>query len=151
MLKPIFLVWAVMLLLIVERPQSDKFTKYKPVEAYETRSGILVMPRYSDDRQVCEIVLERHHYSNETAELDSTMPREVITQIADELAPPSERGPLTTTLGRDDLSAYSGNSVTTFADYKYVSIRIFGIASPAGIAAAGDVVAVIHWNDRKCQ
>ncbi len=131
--------------------QGDRFSKYRAVEAYEIRPGILMVPKYASDRQVCEIVLERHHYSNETASLDSTMPREVITQIADELAPPSERGPLTTTLGRDYLSAYSGNSVTTFADYKNVSIRIFGIASPAGNAAAGDVVAVIHWNDRKCQ
>jgi hypothetical protein len=131
--------------------QGDGFSKYRAVEAYEIRPGILMMPKYASDKQVCEIVLERHHYSNETASLDSTMPREVITQIADELAPPRERGPLTTALGRDYLSAYSGNSVTTFADYKNVSIRIFGIASPAGTAAAGDVVAVIHWNDRKCQ
>jgi len=71
--------------------------------------------------------------------------------MVDELVPLSERCPLTTNLGREYLSAYRGNSVTTFADYKDVSIRIFGIASPTGGASVGDVVAVIHWIDRKCQ
>jgi hypothetical protein len=87
----------------------------------------------------------------ETAELDSTMPREVILDIANEIVPPRERGPVMTNVGREYLSAYAGNSVTTFADYKNVSIRIFGSASSASGAAGGDVVAVIRWNDRKCQ
>ena len=138
-------------LLLFAGAQGGKFSKYRAVEAYEIRPGILMVPKHTSDGQACEIVLERHHFSNETASLDSTMPHEVITQMVDELVPPSERGPLTTNLGREYLSAYSGNSVTTFADYKNVSIRIFGIASPAGGASAGDVVAVIHWNDRKCQ
>ena len=145
------LVCIVASLLLFAGAQGDKFSKYRAVEAYEIRSGILMVPKYSSDGQACEIVLERQHFSNETASLDSTTPHEVITQMVDELVPPSERGSLTTNLGREYLSAYSGNSVTTFADYKNVSIRIFGIASPAGGASAGDVVAVIHWNDRKCR
>jgi hypothetical protein len=110
-----------------------------------------MMPRYSDAHEVCEIVLERHHYANETANLDSTMPRDVITKIVDELAPPGERGPVVDNVGKDYLSAYTGNAVTTFADYRNVSIRIFGTASAAGDGTAGDVVAVIRWNNTKCQ
>jgi len=109
--------------------QNERFFKYPAVEAYEIRPGMLMMPRYSDGHEVCEIVLERNHYSNETANLDSTMPRDVISQMVDELAPPGERGPIVGNLGNDYISAYTGNAVTTFADYKNVSIHIFGIAS----------------------
>ena len=149
MSKLICLACAVMSLCFLEGSQSGRFLKYRAIEAYEIRPGILMMPKYSDDGQVCEATIEKHHYSNEGANLDSSIRREVIIQIADELVPLNERGPLITDMGREYISAYSGNSVTTYADYKNVSIRIFGIASPVG--SAGDIVAVIHWNNRKCQ
>ena len=48
------------------------------------------------------------------------------------LCRPTREVPLTTNIDKKYLSAYSSNSFTTFADYKNVSIRIFGIASPTG-------------------
>jgi hypothetical protein len=51
-------------LLLFGAAQGDKFSKYRAVEAYEIRPGILMLPRYSSDRQPCEVVVERHHYSN---------------------------------------------------------------------------------------
>jgi hypothetical protein len=145
MSKTIGFACTVMCLFLSVRPQNDKFLKYRAVESYEIRPGILMMPRYSEDGQVCEVAVERRHFSN----LDSTIPREMLTQIADELVPAGERGPVNPNLGREYLSAYSGNGVTTFADYKNVSIHIFGVASPIGFA--GDIVAVIRWNNRRCR
>ena len=136
------------LFLFIKSPD-DRFIKYRSVEAYEVRPTILMMPSYTTDGQICRIELEKRHFKNETALLDSTMSHEVITQIFDELVPSGEKGPLIPNLGTDYLSLYGGNSVTTFAEYKNVSISIFGIASP--IASAGDVVAVISWKNRKCQ
>jgi hypothetical protein len=148
--KLIGLVCAAMLLLLSANHGREQFAKYKPVEAYEIRPGILMMPRYSADGQVCEIVIEKHHYSNDTAILGSTIPRELIIQIVDELVPINERGPLLpTNLGREYLALYGGNSYTAFADYKNVSIDIAGNASPIGFA--GDIVATIHWKNLKCQ
>jgi hypothetical protein len=43
--------------------QSSRFSKYKTVEAYEIGPGILMMPNFSSDGQVCEIGLEILHYS----------------------------------------------------------------------------------------
>jgi hypothetical protein len=148
MLKLTAVVCTVMALFSM-RSQNEKFSHYKSIETYEVRPGILMMPKYAADGQVCEITLERNHYSDDTAKLDSTIPRNVITEIADELAPVSERGPVTTNFGKEYMSAYAGNGITTFADYQNVSIRIFGIASP--ITSAGDVVAVIEWKKRTCK
>jgi hypothetical protein len=146
MVKLIGLVLAVTLPMLVVKPDSAKFQKYKAVETYEVRPGILMLPNYASDGQVCRIELEKRHYSNEAAFLDSKIPHEVMIQIINELVPPNERGPLTMNFGTEYMSEYSGNSVTTFAEYKNVSIDIYSEAK-----SAGDVVALIKWKNLKCQ
>jgi hypothetical protein len=95
-----------------------------------------------------ENTLEKNHYSNGTAYLDSSIPRETFIELADELVPQSERGKQTVNFGKEYISAYGGNGVATFADYENVSIEISGIASP--VASAGDIVAIIKWKKRTC-
>jgi hypothetical protein len=126
--------------------QNERFSKYKRVDAYEVRRGILIMPRYSANGQVCMIVVQKDHYVDDVALLDSTVPREVVTQIFDELVPPGERGPRTTDDEIARLSLYAGNSVTSRLDYKNVSLEISRLAS-----SPDDIVAVIQWKDRLCQ
>jgi hypothetical protein len=137
---------AIAFLLLPVNSQNERFSKYQRVEAYEVRPGILMMPRYSANGQVCMVVVQKDHYVNEVALLDSTLPREVVTQIFDELVPPSERGPLGTNNEMARLSVYSGNSVTSRLDYKNVSFEISRQAS-----SPGDIVAVIQWKGRSCQ
>ncbi len=146
MAKLIGLVCALALLLFPAKPQNERFSKYKRVEAYEVRPGVLMMPAYSANGRVCMVVLQKEHYVNGVADLDSTLPREVVTQIFDELVPPSERGPLTTNKEFDRLSVYTGNSVTSLHDYENVSFGISRLAS-----SPGDIVAVIQWRGRACQ
>jgi hypothetical protein len=137
------------LLLFAGAADRGRFAKYKAVETYEVRPGILMMPTYTGDGQVCEIVIERHHYVGGVANLYTTIPREEVLKIVDELVPASERGPADTKLGDRPVSLYSGNSVTTVSDYANVSIDIVGQASSPG--NAGDMVALIRWKNRKCQ
>jgi hypothetical protein len=146
MMRLIGLTCAIAFLLFPAKPQNERFSKYKRVEAYEVRPGILMMPRYSADGQVCMVVVQKDHYVNGVAVLDSTLPREVVTQIFDELVPPSERGPLSTNNEMARLSVYSGNGVTSLLDYKNVSFDISRQAS-----SAGDIIAVIQWKGRSCQ
>jgi hypothetical protein len=147
MLKMLSIV-PVVALLFLARPQSDKFSRYKSIETYEVRPGILMMPRYTEGGEVCEMTLEKHHYSNGTAYLGSTIPRETIIELTNELVPQSERGRQTMGFGKEYMSAYGGNGVATFAEYENISIEISGIASP--VASAGDIVVVIKWKKRKC-
>lgn len=154
MSKLVGLACSAMLLLLAARPQSDRFSKYKAVEAYEIRPGILMMPRYSADGQVCEIGLERRHYSPEEIHLDSTLSRNLIDQIADELAPASERGKRITEIGMGGLIVQAGNGITTNTEYENVSIQIYSNVLPPSRKreiVVDDVAATIHWKNRKCQ
>ena len=149
MSKLIGLTCTVMFVFLFVKPQNERFSKYRAVETYEIRPGVLMMPTYSDEGQVCEITVERQHYSNETVYLDSTLPRELITQIADELVPAKERGPMVTDKEMARVSVYIGNGVTSFVDYQNVSIEIDGKSRPA--SEAGDIGALIKWKNRRCR
>jgi hypothetical protein len=153
MSKLIGLAFAAMLLLPSANPVREKFAKYKAIEAYEIRPGILMMPRYSDDGQVCEIGLEKLHYSPEIIRLDSSLESKDIDQIFDELVPANERGPrLNDSSG--DLIVRSGHGMTTNVEYENVLIQIVDkelSSSRHGVTVEGAIVATIHWKHRKCQ
>jgi hypothetical protein len=146
MAKLTVLACAIAFLLFPANSQNERFSKYKRVEAYEVRPGILMMPRYSANGQICMAVVQKDHYVSGVAVLDSGLPREVVTQIFDELAPPSERGPLSMNDEMARLSFYGGNSVAWFLDYKNVSLDVSRLAS-----SPDDIVAVIQWKNRSCQ
>lgn len=148
MFKLTILTYTVALLFLPIGPQNAKFSKYKAVEAYEIRPGILMMPQYSEDGQVCEITLERTNAAAETINLTPTLPRKTVMELVDELAPVGERGPRTMDFGRDYVSQHTGESVTTFAEWENVAVNIYGRASTRG--ESGDVVVTIHWKKRTC-
>jgi hypothetical protein len=136
------------LLFSLLRPQREAFSKYTSVEAYEIRPGILIMPRYSNNGQVCEIAVEKSHYTSTAIDLDSTLPREEFIRIVDELAPSNERGRLAIDFNDEYLSLYTGNSVTTFKEYENISINIYGKTSPKD--GVRDVAATVSWKKRAC-
>ena len=137
---------AIAFVLLPVNSQNERFSRYKRVEAYEVRPGILMMPRYAADGQVCEVAIQKDHYFNGMIQYDSTLPPRVVIQILDELAPPAERGPLTINDELARLSLYAGNSVTSFLDYKNVSLDVSRPTS-----SPDDIVAMIQWKGRSCQ
>ncbi|HUA02209.1 MAG TPA: hypothetical protein VMB02_17865 [Candidatus Aquilonibacter sp.] len=147
------LIGAVIALLLVPSvsPDRERFAKYKAVEAYEVPPGLLVLPTYSADGQVCEIGLERLHYSPELIRLDSTLSREEIDQIFDKLVPADERGPQSKDLA-GSLITQGGGSLTTTVDFQNVSIQIYGAAvSKKHSITVDEVAATLKWKKRKCQ
>jgi hypothetical protein len=139
---------ALALLFLSARPQIGKFSKYKSIEAFEVRPGILMIPKYAQDGQVCEITLETTNVDAPVVNLTPTLPRNTVLELVDELAPVNERGPRTMDFGRDYISQHSGGSVTTFAEWENVAVDIHGRASNR--CAPGDVVAEIRWKKRTC-
>lgn len=146
MLRLISLVCVVALLWPVAEPQHGRFSGHTPVEAYEIRPGILIMPKYTGAGQLCQVVIQRDHYTNGVVDLDSTLSREVVTQVFDELVPPAERGPFTTDKALEGLSLYGGGVVTTHFDYEHV---LLDISRPA--SSPDYVVALVTWKGRDCQ
>jgi hypothetical protein len=153
MLRLIGAVLAVTLLSPSFNSTHEGFAKYKAVEAYEVRPGILMMPNYSADGHVCEIGLATRHYSPELIRLDSDLSRTEIDQIFEEIVPDSERGPRvedptgTLIMGR-------GKGITTNIDYEYVSVQIYSevTSQPKKKPVVADTIAgVIRWKNRECQ
>lgn len=141
------------LLLVAATPVRERFEKYKAVEAYEIRPGVLMMPRYSGDGQVCEIALERLHYSPDTIRLDSSLKRKEIDQIFEELVPSDERGQRAKDF-EGTLITQGGHSVSTNIDFENVAIQIVSEQLPAsgkGEIAERDIVATIQWKHRACE
>ncbi len=154
MSKLIGLVVAVMLFLPTATPDRQRFANYQAVEAYEIRPGILMMPRYSVEGQVCEIGLEKLHYSPEKIRLDSDLSRQEISQIFEELVPSTERGPKPTSLLEQGMTTVSGRGMVSDEEYRNISIRIFGEYSPADGkdgATLDEVAATLTWKNRKCK
>jgi hypothetical protein len=132
---------------------NNQFNGYRAVEAFEIRPGILMIPRHSVDGQVCEIGLEKLHYSPEKIRLDSDLSRQEISQIFDELVPNAERGPKPTSLLEQGMTTVSGRGMIDDEEYQNVSIRIFGSYSPDGKGGGtlDEVAATLTWKNRKCK
>jgi len=142
----------VLLLFLTASPQEKTMAKYKAVETYEVRPGILMFPSYSEEGQVCQIGLERRHYSPQMIRLDSTLARKDVDEVVDELAPASERGPKSQN-PLDDLIHVVGPGMTTFEQYENITVQIEStvIASSKKKSTVEDVAAVITWKHRKCK
>ena len=138
-----------MLLLLGQSQQHENFSKYKAVEAYEIRPGILMMPKYAADGQVCEIGLERRRYSPESISLDGDIPDKDLDEIVDEIVPPAERGL------KDEIERTNedGGGLTTFRNYENVSVQIFSHVlydAKRKIKAEPNIAVIISWKNRKC-
>lgn len=157
MLKPMILVVFGMVLLPATVPKHANFARYKAVEAYEIRPGILMIPTYSVEGQVCQIGLEELHFSPEKIRLDSNLSREEIDQIFQELVPTSERGPRPKNPVEQVIGGYlSGRAIVSDEEYQNVSIRIYGAVSgklfdtDKSGATVIEMVATLKWKNRDC-
>lgn len=140
-----------LLFLLTASPQNNTFLKYKAVEAYEVRPGILMFPRYAEDGQVCEVGLERLHYSPEKIVLYSTLYRQDIDAIVDELAPASERGARSGG-PTDGLVSMMGHGMTAIEQYEHVTVQIHSaLTGNLEKSTIDPIAAVIMWRDRLCK
>ena len=153
MLKMAFLGSSAVLLFGMGLMTKQQFTKYRSVEAYEVRPGILMLPRFTADDQVCEIGLQRLLYSPDLVRVNADLSRKDIDQVLDELVPTNERGkPVESPV--DGLITESGQSMVTSMDFENVVINIYGATAPQGRkggVTTSEVVATVKWKKRTCR
>lgn len=146
------------LLFLAAKPQNDKFSKYKSIEAYEIRPGILMMPRYADDGQVCEIGLERWHYRPNFIDMDSGLERKDIDEIVDEITPIDERGPQPKDTSKRGAGFIAGRVIVMNEEYENIEIQIYRSFSghidkkhQINMSNSENIAAIVKWKNRKCQ
>lgn len=120
---------------------------YPRMESYEIRPGVLAMPKYADDGELCQVSIEKLHIQQSGVELGvPTIPRETVLKMIDELAPPSERGKAISQLaGFDYIDVINGTADIAAANYEKVLVQIYGSTS-----LPGDVAVVLRWKKKAC-
>lgn len=133
---------------VLGQTSDELAAKYPVVSAYQVRPGILMTAKYADDGQVCEMTIEKRHYSaRREVDLSSNIPSKLIDQLTDDLVPETERGPATSRYLSDDSYVAGGVSYIK-RDFEKVSIEIHGSTSES--CNGGDEVVVIRWKKRAC-
>jgi hypothetical protein len=143
------LIASICLLAFVAGSSSDRIRKYHAVEAYEIRPGIVVTPVYTASHDICEISIEKRHYSNNSVDMDATMPKEQILSLFDELVAKEERGGPGWKLPPDtEITEIDSDILTTRIPYENVTLAIFGKKDSPDRQKY--VAAIISWNNLPC-
>ncbi len=122
------------------------FRQYRSVESYEIRPGILITPVYSAEGEVCELSIEKRHYSNSAVDLDAAMPKEQVRLLFDELAPQRERGQPGLKLPEGtEVTEVDGGIRTTRILYENVFLTMYG-----RVESQKFVAAIITWKRQDC-
>ena len=147
------LIILIMLIMSNATTTQQRFAKYQKIEAYEVRPGILIMPRYTADGEVCEIGLQRLFYSTNLTKGDPGLDRLEVEQILDELVPEDERGkPSKDTVS--NLIIRSGQGVALIKDYEKVSIHYISTIEPSKRKheiKSDEIIAIVKWKQRVCR
>ena len=155
MAKLFWLVGMAAALVTVASGQSDQFSKYNRVEAYEARPNVLMMPRYTTSNQVCEIGFQKRLYSPNLVSTISDFSSQEIDELLDEFAPENVRGPRVVGLVPGNAVLFSGRVMTTSREYQNVVVRTYSAQfdgwKKGTIYTSGEIVMTITWKGRSCK
>jgi hypothetical protein len=143
------LIVSICLLAFVVGPSSNKFAKYHAVEVYEIGPGLMIMPTYTAEHDLCEISIEKRHYASKGVDMDGAMSKEQVLSLFDELVPKKERGgpgwklPADTEISEADLGM-----LVTRIPYENMNLAMYGKKdSPE---KQKYIAAIISWNKQSC-
>ncbi len=129
----------------------DGFKQYPSVESYEIRPGIVITPVYSANQDICEISVERRHYSNNTVDMDALMSKEQILSIFDELVSKDERGWAGWKIPGDiEITEVDSGMLTTRIPYENVTLSMYGKKIVLKTDSQKYVAAIISWKKVQC-
>lgn len=141
---------SICLLVSVATPSSDRFRNYHAVKAYAIRPGIIMTPFYATNGDLCEISIEKRHYSDNRVDMDAAMPEEQIISMFDELVPEEERGGLKFNLPPgSEMGESDFGMLTTFIPYKNVTLLMDGKKDRPDRQKY--IAAIISWNKQTCK
>lgn len=106
-------------------------------------------PTYSENGDVCSIVVEKRRFSSNTIDLESELSAEQINSIFDQVAAKKNRGQPSWGSGTGgSLTIINGPAIVTTTDYENVSLQMF--ANARKVTSTGYVAAIITWKKSEC-
>jgi hypothetical protein len=135
---------------------ADLDRKYRKVTSYELKPGIVMIPKYAEDGNVCEMSVESHPASGI---LGATFSDEEVTNIINELVPEPQRGRDLKT-GKYDKwlnTMISSGVADTEYYYENISIHVYSATrveqsgDEQSLVPSGNVLIVIKWLKRACK
>lgn len=135
--------------LLAAQTAADLNARYKPIQSYEIRPGILMIPNFSADGQLCRALIVRSHLNGEVVTPDSSVDLDPnkLQLLIDELAPPASRGKL---LKPDDISTVLGGGEMRESEFENVTVLHVG-AFRGEKCDSPDVLILISWKQRGCR
>jgi hypothetical protein len=127
----------------IAQTATDLSTKYHSAIYYEIRPGVIMLPQFATDGQVCEMDIERWHKTESGVNFGSSFTNTEVRQIVDELVSQRERGNDVT----EPLNSFvDGGFSTTQYKYGNIIVTVHGITRPQ----PEDMVITITWTKRTC-
>jgi hypothetical protein len=126
---------------------SDRFARYRPLASYETKTGIQILPVYSERGPVCEISIERRAYHDDRVSVKPTISKDEVLSLFDQLVSPVERGDPAWKLPEGtEFTEVDGSTRATHVMYRNVSLVMYGEEHNDKY-----VVAIISWKNVDCK
>jgi len=129
---------------IAGQTSADLGAKYRQITSYEVRPGIVMTPRYAQDGQVCEMIVEKRAKTDRGIVFGSSFSEKEWKEVVDKLVPPNERGKDVTEMLNTTID---GGFITADCTYENVKIRVQGVTRPKPTPAA---LITITWSKRTC-
>lgn len=137
------------------------FKSFRPVESYESKPGVLIVPYYSAAHEVCRISIEKRHFSGTFIDLDGTMPKQEFISLFDKLVTNEERG---RPIGADppgvEILHTDDDHVWKLIEYENVIFELHGRRLMNVVERSkkdtpeepqGYFAAIIKWRNRTCE
>ncbi len=135
------------LLAVLLSAPNDRLDRYRPLASYETKTGIQIVPVYSEKGAVCEISIERRAYHDGRVSVKPTISKDEVLSLFDQLVPPAERGAPGWKLPEgSEFTEVDGGTRATHVIYQNVSLIMYGEEHNDKYA-----VAVISWKNVECK
>ena len=136
----------VLLAALISAP-NDRFNKYKSLASYETKTGIQIVPRYSESGAVCEISIDRRAYYDDRVTVKPTISKDEAIALFQQLVPSVERGAPGWKLPEgSDFTEVDGGTRATHVIYENVSLIMYGEEHNDRYT-----VAIISWKNIECK
>lgn len=140
------LISSLLIIGVVMSAQTNRFDQYRSIAAYETKTGIQVIPVYSKNGSVCEVSLEKRAYYNGRVNVRPNITKEEIILIFDQLVPRIERGEPSWKLPEgSEFTEVDSATRATHIMYQNVSLVMYGEEHSDKYT-----VAIISWKKNEC-